>query len=521
MNALFQSMDFDSAGGRSTPPLERRSSSDLSLEGRVLDGRYRFDRLLGTGGAGVVYRATDLTDSKPVAIKILHEELRAAVHTMSRFNREGKALAKLSHPHIVQIVGYGIADEIPYIAMEFLQGQTVEKLLEPTEPLDFDLSITIAHQMLLALAFAHKAKVVHRDLKPANIFLERRRDKQCHIKLLDFGLAKFLAPDDHTVGHTLTKTGVVMGTPLYMAPEQAIGGKVDVRVDVYAAGSVIFEMLTGRPPFLVPEHHELIKAHLIAPIPRLTEVGVGRAKDRGLERLVEKAMAKDPADRFEDAEAMLHALEELKYDIGHPATTKRSTGWSRRFFSISKRSVWSAAALLILGILLYIGNSTTWQKGVVESDKKPAVNRPPSRDLLSELDIPQELAPIFSKVSQKQIITPSDMKAVQRYAASNPRDARPSLLLAHGFANQRWRRDAISRYLRAYRIDPGSRGDPRMLPDLLRYASHRRYGDAACDAIREIYGDEALAAVNRALKRAPKESAYAKRLLQLKESFNR
>ncbi len=514
-------MDFDSAGGRSTPPLARSSSSDLSLEGRILDGRYRFDRLLGTGGAGVVYRATDLTENKQVAIKILHEELRAAVHTMSRFTREGKALAKLSHPHIVRIVGYGIADEIPYIAMEFLQGQTLEKLLEPTEPLDFDLSITIAHQMLQALAFAHKAKVVHRDLKPANILLERREDKQCHIKLLDFGLAKFLAPDDHTAGHTLTRTGVVMGTPLYMAPEQAIGGKVDVRVDVYAAGSVIFEMLTGKPPFLVPEHHELIKAHLIAPIPRLTEVAVGRAKDNGLERFIQKAMAKDPADRFDDAEAMLHALEEFKYDIGRAGTASWSTRRSRRFFSMSKRSAWSAAAILILGILLYIGNASPREKNVGESEAKPTVNRPPSKDLLGELGVPQELASVFSKVSQKQIISPSDMKTVQRYTASNPRDARPSLLLAHGFANQRWRRDAINRYLRAYRIDPSSRGDPRMLPDLLSYASHRRWGDAACDAIREIYGDEARAAVNHALKRAPKNGAYVKRLLKLKESLNR
>lgn len=521
MNALVQGMQSDSAGGGSTPSPEKKGTSDLSLEGYVLDSRFRFDRLLGTGGAGVVYRAIDLTDQKRVAIKILHEELRAAVHTMSRFYREGKALAKLSHPHIVRIVAYGIADEIPYIAMEFLEGQTLEKMLEPTEPLDFDLSMTIARQMLQALAFAHKAKVVHRDLKPANIFIERRRDRRCHIKLLDFGLAKFLAPDDNTVGHTLTKTGVVMGTPLYMAPEQAIGGRVDVRVDVYAAGSVIFEMLTGRPPFLVPEHHELIKAHLIAPIPRLTEVGVGRAKDFGLERLIDKAMAKDPADRFDDAEAMLQELDALEPDIGDFETNNRAKGQARRSFSPSKRSFWSAVGILILGILLYIGNATTREKTVVDSDEKSAVNRPPSRDLLRELGVPEQLKSVFLKVNQKQIITSGDMQEVQRYTAENPRDARPSLLLAHGFANQRWRRDAINRYLRAYRVDPSSRGDPRMLSDLLEYAANRRYGDKACDAIREIFGDEARAAVNRALKRAPKNSAYENRLLRLRESFEK
>jgi len=514
-------MDFDSAGGKSTPSPERKGTPDLSREGFVLDGRYRFDRLLGTGGAGVVYRATDLTDQKQVAIKILHEELRAAVHTMSRFNREGKALAKLSHPHIVPIVGYGIADEIPYIAMEFLQGQTLEKLLEPTEPLDFDLSMTIAYQMLQALAFAHKAKVVHRDLKPANIFLERRKDKQCHVRLLDFGLAKFLAPDDNTVGHTLTRTGVVMGTPLYMAPEQAIGGKVDVRVDVYAAGSVIFEMLTGRPPFLVPEHHELVKAHLIAPVPRLTEIGVGQAKNPDLERLIDIAMAKDPADRFDDAEVMLRALEELQYDNSYPRTNMSSTRRSRRSFSVSKRTAWSAVAILILGILLYIGNSTIREKTAVDSEQISLIKRPPSRDLLSELGVPEELALISSKVSKKQIIAPSDMKAVQRYTANHPRDARPSLILAHGFSNQRWRRDAINRYLRAYRIDPSSRGDPRMLSDLLGFAAHRRYGEAACDAIREIYGDESLPAVNRALSQASENSVYAKRLIRLRDSLHR
>jgi serine/threonine protein kinase len=312
-----------------------------------------------------------------------------------------------------------------------------------------------------------------------------------------------------------------MGTPLYMAPEQAIGGRVDERVDVYATGSVIFEMLTGRPPFLVPEHHELVKAHLIAPVPRLTEFADGQAKDRGLEMLINKAMAKNPADRFDNAEAMLRALEELDLEIDRSGTRRRPTRRFRRSFSISKRTAWSAMAVLILGILLYIGNTTNWKKSDVESEAKPPGHRPPPRDLLSELGVPEKLAPIFSKVSKNQIITPTDMKTVQRYTADNPRDARPSLLLAHGFANQRWRRDAINRYLRAYHIDHSSRGDPRMLSDLLDYTSHSRYGEVACDAIREIYGDEALSAVDRALTRAPKDSAYAKRLVRLKESFNR
>ncbi|MBN1655912.1 MAG: serine/threonine protein kinase [Deltaproteobacteria bacterium] len=504
-------MDSDHPSGESTVPEGVVGSLDACLEGRVLDGRYRIDYLLGTGGAGVVYRATDLNDDKPVALKILHEELRATGHTVSRFYREGKALAKLAHPHIVRVVGYGISDAIPYIAMEFLEGRTLEKMLEPAEPLDFDLSMTIARQMLQALAFAHRAKVVHRDLKPANIFLEQHEDNRCHIKLLDFGLAKFLAPDDHSAGHTLTRTGVIMGTPLYMAPEQAIGGKIDVRVDVYAAGSVIFEMLTGTPPFVVEEHHQLIKAHLLAPVPRLTEIGVGKAKDRGLEQLIEKAMAKEPAQRFSDAEEMLQALKRLGVRKGES-----------RFRSVAMpRLFWSAGAVLALAALLYIGNEISRDRLAPKSDESSFVNRPPPRDLLHELGIPEQLASISQKIERNQIITNDDIKEVQSYASRNPRDARPFLLLAHGFANQRWRRDSISRYLRAYRIDQSCRGDPRMLSELLSYAAHHTYGEAACEAIREIYGNEARTAVERALTKAPKNSSYAKRLVQLIEHLRR
>lgn len=492
------------------------------MEGRVLDGRYRLDRLLGSGGSGVVYCSTDLSNNKTVAIKVLHEERQTTAHTRSRFMREGKALAKLSHPHIVEVFGFGIANEIPFIIMEYLEGQTLENLLEPLEPLDFDLAITIIRQMLDALAFAHKAKVVHRDLKPANIFLQRSEDAKCHIKLLDFGLAKFLAPDDYSIGQTLTKTGMVMGTPLYMAPEQAVGGKVDMRVDVYAAGCVLFEMVAGRPPFLKEEHHELVRAHLISPIPRITDIVEGRAKDQELEALIERATAKEPLNRYHDAGAMLRALNAL--DISSSQMIRYGPFRIHRshLSKVTKNMKFAIAGILALLLVLLVGYIAENDDPYGElSDNQQEKNRPAPVNPWLKDGIPPELSQIFSRIEKEQIINTQDIKNVHSYTRNHPGDARPFLLLARGFANQHWRRDSINRYLRAYRVDKSSRGDPRMLSDLLDFTSHEQYGNQACSAIQEIFDKEALSAVEQELEQVSENRTHRERLLDLKKNITR
>ena len=286
--------------------------------GKIVDGRYKVELLLGSGAVGSVYRALDRTIHKPVAIKIWN----GAAHnqqTRGRFEREALALTTLRHPNIVDVHGYGMLDDLPWVAMEYLDGQALETYFKDGQPLDPALALDVITQILQALAYAHGLGVVHRDLKPDNVVLVHGPRNQRLIKLLDFGLAKFLSPEDDPVkGQALTMMGMVMGTPIYMAPEQAAGKSVDVRVDVYAAGCVLFEMLVGHPPFLGESNAELFRAHLLKPIPQLAELRPDVQIAPGLQELIDRALAKRPEQRFADAGQMLEAVTAI-----HPPLVRR------------------------------------------------------------------------------------------------------------------------------------------------------------------------------------------------------
>ena len=274
----------------------------------MIEGRYRITARLGGGAAGSVYRADDLGGGAPVAIKVWNSTV-VDMQAAGRFHRETKALRTLEHPNIVSIRDYGLTEGVPYLAMELLEGTSLETLLVERGALPADVTLTIVTQVLKALAYAHDRQVVHRDLKPDNVFLLRTRDGSIHVKLLDYGLAKFLAPqDDPVVGTLLTKRGTLVGTPLYMAPEQALGKAIDTRTDVYAVGCVMFEMLTGQPPFMAPNLTELLRAHLSQPVPRLAQAKPGLPANDALQALIDRALAKQASARFADASAMQRAL---------------------------------------------------------------------------------------------------------------------------------------------------------------------------------------------------------------------
>lgn len=279
--------------------------------GRVIDGRYRIEKLLGEGAVGVVYRALDAKTGHHVAVKIwLDESLDE--QTRGRFTREATALTTLQHPNIVEVYGYGVIDNSPYIAMEMLVGSTMENKLADGEPLDPGYVFHIGRQMLEALAFAHSRAVVHRDLKPDNVFVVEKPGSMPQVKLLDYGLAKFLTPDEDPVGKALTVMGMVMGTPLYMAPEQAMGGKIGLTTDVYSAGCVLFELFTGRLPFMEESQGELMRAHMISPVPKLAEAAENKIRVvPELQAFIERAMGKSPDKRFQNAGEMLNAFVSL------------------------------------------------------------------------------------------------------------------------------------------------------------------------------------------------------------------
>jgi serine/threonine protein kinase len=293
------------------------------LLGRIVDGRFELQQFLGSGAVGSVYRAKDRENGQTTALKIWNAS-GLDTQTLGRFRREALALTTLCHPNIVGVSAWGMVDELPYVAMEYLEGDTLEGLLTSRQPLDTELALDVARQTLSALAYAHGLGVVHRDLKPDNVLVMRQQVERTErvsmrgsessgrqIKLLDFGLAKFLSPEADPVKGALTMLGMVMGTPLYMAPEQAAGRAIDARVDVYAAGCVLFEMLSGQPPYLGESNGDILRQHMIAPVPKLGDLRSDVVVLPALQEFLEKALAKAPDHRFSDAGQMLEALNLL------------------------------------------------------------------------------------------------------------------------------------------------------------------------------------------------------------------
>jgi serine/threonine-protein kinase len=284
--------------------------------GRVLDARYEIVERLGEGGVGLVYRAKDAKVGQPVAIKMLQQHAAEVPEWRQRFEREAKVLYALDHPNIVKVSDSGIDSDLPYLVMELLQGKTLADLIDEG-PLPAPRALDIARQLLRGLAFAHGKGIVHRDLKPANVFLQALPDQADHVTLLDFGMAKFLeGSSSRSLVDNLTRTGTIFGTPSYMSPEQGRAEPVDARSDVYAAGVILFELLTGRTPFAGDSLQDKMRAHLVDPIPSLADACPDLSIAAFLQPVVDRAMAKKAASRFPDAASMLAALEAID-DVPH------------------------------------------------------------------------------------------------------------------------------------------------------------------------------------------------------------
>ena len=264
------------------------------LIGAVVAGRYRVDAPLGEGGMGRVYLAEHLVMQRPVALKIVREELAGDSVVQKRFAREARLASRLAAPNIVQTLDCGVAEDGRlFLAMERLVGETLRERIArgPLPPAE---AFAIARAILRGLTVAHAAGVVHRDLKPDNVFL----CADGAVKVLDFGIARLF--DGPAAGPSLTTTSAIVGTALYMSPEAVSRAAVGPAADVYALGAILFEMLTGAPPFHDPEPVLLMGMHLRVPAPTLAE-RTGRAWPAALEALIAATLAKDPAARPETA----------------------------------------------------------------------------------------------------------------------------------------------------------------------------------------------------------------------------
>ncbi len=274
---------------------------------KVLEGRYRVVGELGQGGMSTVYRAQQVEGGADVAVKILHDELIHDQSQRERFEREARALFALEHDNILHVHDYGVHEGLPFLVMELLEGETLDQLVEDA-PLPPAEGVDLVRQVLSGLAAAHEQGVLHRDLKTENVVVVTRPDGIRVAKLLDFGLVKFVDDDRWGEGRALTAFGEVMGTPAYMSPEQCTGETADARSDVYAMGAVLFEMLTGEWPFMEESRTEMMRAHLMAPIPKVADRRPELHPRPELQALIDRAMAKEVDARFADAGAMLAAL---------------------------------------------------------------------------------------------------------------------------------------------------------------------------------------------------------------------
>ena len=306
----------------------------------LLGGRYKLGEMIGTGGMADVYVAEYTRLARQVAVKVLRSDLARDPSFVARFRKEALAAAALNHPGIVAVYDSG-EEPAPYIVMELISGHTLRELIHKGERVPLKRALEIGEGILAALEYSHHSGIVHRDIKPANIMITDSGD----VKVMDFGIARALAD----LGATLTSTWNVVGTAQYLSPEQALGEVADLRSDIYSTGCLLYEVLTGKPPFTgetpVSIAYQHVSGVLVAPSSIVPDLPAG------IDTLLTVALAKNPDDRYQSAGLMLDDLYKIK--TGEVVTTKiAKQAVSRRKVLIGAISAIAATALLATGVFL-------------------------------------------------------------------------------------------------------------------------------------------------------------------------
>jgi tRNA A-37 threonylcarbamoyl transferase component Bud32/multisubunit Na+/H+ antiporter MnhC subunit len=276
-------------------------------------GRYQVIDRLGSGGMGDVYAVKQILLNKTFALKTLHKSAISDV-SIRRFQTEAKATFSLSHPNIITVNEFGLLDDqSPFLVMELVQGESLADRLKSKGTLSVDDALAIMVQVCFGLAYAHELGIVHRDIKPSNIMLVRSMPvgTEGSVKILDFGIAKFTAHPGGEI-QALTKTGEIFGSPLYMSPEQCSGQQVDNRADTYAMGCVLFEALTGAPPFVTDSALKTMAMHLNQTAPTLRQAALGAKFSEALEQIVARMLSKDPNQRPSNLSELAHELHAIR-----------------------------------------------------------------------------------------------------------------------------------------------------------------------------------------------------------------
>jgi serine/threonine-protein kinase len=494
--------------------------------GTVLQERYRILQRLAAGGMGVVYRGERLELGRAVAIKFLHARMASEPSFLKRFQIEAQAMSRLSHPCCVSVIDHGVHEGAPFMVMDFVTGQTLRTLLREDGALPVRRALGIVRQVLAGLAHAHAQGIVHRDIKPENILLTEAIGLGEQVRILDFGLAKLR---DTVSGLT---SGLAIGTPSYMAPEQISAGEIDPRTDLYSVGVLLFELLTGTKPFNGERVAEVMSQHQVASPPALSSIRSGAGFSQELEAVVRKALAKQPGDRFQSAVDFAVALDALP-DVGTPSSewptvqeaapppapraTVPSPSWRKTPSLVPPRDKRPMLAVGAAGLLLVgLGAALLWP---TEQESQPATSAPSSaakntpapkpQPAPSEKPAPAAQTPsVLAPSTQEQTIPREDLpniEQIERWAkegerrreqtlrelaklrAQYPQSAYAPYLEGHvNFDNLRWV-DGLASYGAAMRNNPAYRTDEKLIRNVIRCLVSDRFHTMCADfLVREV-----------------------------------
>jgi serine/threonine-protein kinase len=400
------------------------------LTGVTLSGRYLVTKNVGQGGKGAVNEATHTLIGKRVAVKVLLEKYAQREAIVARLKQEAQLASSIGNEHIIDITDFGnTEDGRTFVVMEFLEGESLAECLSRETKLPEQRILRMAAQTASALAAAHKKGVVHRDIKPENIFLLKRKD-QDFVKVVDFGISKNLrASDENEEAVRLTQTGMVLGTPLYMSPEQARGDEdLDHRVDIYALGIIMYEAATGRVPFSGNNYLSVISQVLNEEPKPIREIRPEISEE--FDAIVQKAIAKERSDRYKDATEMLADLNALLDDPTHSTERARITG-PRRFLPRPKipRIAWAiggagiAVAVVTVVVTMLMGSKA---KKRAQTQQTPAVAI--DAGVQVQAAPPDAAVPVEPMVAKIKLTIVTDPPGADLYRESEPVGKAPATL---------------------------------------------------------------------------------------------
>ncbi|HXU81023.1 MAG TPA: protein kinase [Polyangia bacterium] len=487
-----------SLGFSEAAPLEGAEIAAPTV-GAVLQGRYRLMAPIARGGMGSVFRGERVGLERPVAIKFLHAAVARDAQLVKRFEVEARAMSRLGHPNCVSVIDYGL-DGIPYLVMDLVEGTPLRSLMDAGR-LPPRRALSIARQILAGLEHAHGHGVIHRDIKPENILVEQTSDREDHVRLLDFGLAKL------TDGGSKATVGVCLGTPSYMAPEQMDDRPVDKRVDIYTTGIVLYEMLTGRRPFDGREVADIFLQQLESSPPPFRKVLPGVALPGGLEAIVMRALEKSPAERFASALEMRDALGQVseRLDEAAPAVQDRTifealplgaqvapvvsaareraarvrwsaiVSWCRRRRLLAAGLAAGAVVLVASSLLALRSRAPRRPPGVVAAAGPAKPGPAVSAGKLAAVD------ELVARGDRKQALA-----RLRELRKENPADADYPVAQARLLFELRRYEEGLAAFRSAIRRDPQRRADPVLIRHVIDSMQNDGFAPAAQDFLREL-----------------------------------